>query len=269
MLTLVLGAATHSFELMLSAFILGLACGGYWVRRRIDRAREPLAFLGIVQIAMGLLALATLPLYGAMFDLMQLVIKGTAKTDAGYGIFLLASHGIALAIMFPATFCAGMTLPLITYALLARGHGERSIGAYQEAAHRAGLNWKLGEGLSLGIFFHLAESRERAVREITPWYEEHVKMFGPLGFVPGLTPEQNAAAMGRGGWSAAGAAAMSVRSCSKVPPRMPWPTMLRKASTRVFDRSMTRVLKSSKLRQPAPPASATVVTPTRSVKPSG
>jgi predicted membrane-bound spermidine synthase len=133
MLTLVLGAATHSFELMLSAFILGLACGGYWVRRRIDRAREPLAFLGIVQVAMGLLALATLPLYGAMFDVMQLVIKGTAKTDAGYGIFLLASHGIALAIMFPATFCAGMTLPLITYALLARGHGERSIGAVYAA----------------------------------------------------------------------------------------------------------------------------------------
>ena len=81
---------------------------------------------------------------------------------------------------------------------------EKSIHAYQEAAERAGLDYKLGEGLSLGIFFHLAESRERAVREITPWYEEHVKMFGPLGFVPGLTPEQNIAAMGRGGWGTAG-----------------------------------------------------------------
>ena len=81
---------------------------------------------------------------------------------------------------------------------------EKSIHAYQEAAERARLDYKLGEGLSLGIFFHLAESRERAVREITPWYEEHVKMFGPLGFVPGLTPEQDAAAMGRGGWGAAG-----------------------------------------------------------------
>jgi len=81
---------------------------------------------------------------------------------------------------------------------------ERSIHAYQEAAERAGLGYKLGEGLSLGIFFHIAESRERAVREITPWYEEHVKMFGPLGFVPGMTPAQNLAAMKRGGWSGAG-----------------------------------------------------------------
>ncbi len=81
---------------------------------------------------------------------------------------------------------------------------ERSIYAYQEAAQRGGLNYKLGEGLSLGIFFHLAETRERAIREITPYYEEHVKMFGPLGFVPGITPEQNAAAARRGGWAAAG-----------------------------------------------------------------
>src|SRR5262245_16839134 len=52
----------------------------------------------------------------------------------------------------------------------------KSIDAFQEAAHRAGKDYALGEGLSLGIFYHLADSRERAVREITPWYEEHVKM---------------------------------------------------------------------------------------------
>ena len=38
--------------------------------------------------------------------------------------------------------------------------------------------------------FHLAETREKAMREATPFYEEYVKMFGPLGFVRGLTPEQ-------------------------------------------------------------------------------
>jgi alkanesulfonate monooxygenase SsuD/methylene tetrahydromethanopterin reductase-like flavin-dependent oxidoreductase (luciferase family) len=81
---------------------------------------------------------------------------------------------------------------------------EKSIFAFQEASARAGLNYALGEGLSLGIFYHLADSRERAVREITPWYEEHVKMFGPLGFVPGITPDQLEASTKRGGWGAAG-----------------------------------------------------------------
>jgi len=81
---------------------------------------------------------------------------------------------------------------------------EKSIYGFKEASERAGLDYRLGEGLSLGIFFHLAESRERAVREITPWYEEHVKMFGPLGFVPGITPPQLEASTRRGGWGAAG-----------------------------------------------------------------
>ncbi|HJR50039.1 MAG TPA: LLM class flavin-dependent oxidoreductase, partial [Gemmatimonadales bacterium] len=81
---------------------------------------------------------------------------------------------------------------------------EGPVYAYREAAARAGKDLELSEGLCLSIFMYLADSRERAIREVTPYYEEHVKMFGPLGFVPGLTPEQNAAAMRRGGWGAAG-----------------------------------------------------------------
>jgi hypothetical protein len=69
--------------------------------------------------------------------------------------------------------------------------------------------------------------------------------------------------------SAVGFGSMSSRFCSNVPPRMPLPTMFSRARTRVRERSITRSLKSSKLRQPAQPASTTVVTPTRSMKPSG
>jgi len=133
MLTLVLGAATHSFELMLSAFILGLAFGGLWIRGRIDRSAEPRRFLGVVQIVMGIAALATLPLYGKTFDLMQYAMLALARTDNGYALFHVVGHGIALLVMFPAAFCAGMTLPLITYALLRQGHGEKSIGAVYAA----------------------------------------------------------------------------------------------------------------------------------------
>src|SRR6266446_3307837 len=49
-----------------------------------------------------------------------------------------------------------------------------------------------------------AKPREKAIREIKPFYEEHVKMFGPLGFVPGITPAQLEASTKRGGWDAAG-----------------------------------------------------------------
>jgi alkanesulfonate monooxygenase SsuD/methylene tetrahydromethanopterin reductase-like flavin-dependent oxidoreductase (luciferase family) len=81
---------------------------------------------------------------------------------------------------------------------------ERPIYAYHEAAQRAGLDLKLGEDLCLGVSFHLAETQEKAMREALPFYEEYVKMFAPLGFVRGLTPEQMDAVGRRGGWAEAG-----------------------------------------------------------------
>src|SRR4029077_3064752 len=47
---------------------------------------------------------------------------------AGYIFFNLAGQGVSALVMLPATFCAGMTLPLITGALLRAGAGERAIG---------------------------------------------------------------------------------------------------------------------------------------------
>src|SRR5437870_4208050 len=114
MLSLVLGASTHSFELMLAAFILGLALGGLAVRRRIDATAEPMRLLAAVQIAMGLAALATLPVYDATFSLMEALMQGLARSDAGYRLFNVAGALIAALVMLPATFCAGMTLPLPT-----------------------------------------------------------------------------------------------------------------------------------------------------------
>jgi spermidine synthase len=128
MLSLVLGASTHAFELMLSAFILGLALGGLWVKKRIEALRHEERFLGYVQVVMGLLALSTLPLYGNTFEIMQWVMSSVEKTQQGYVMFNLSSHAIALLIMLPTTFCAGITLPVITHVLLKKGVGEKAIG---------------------------------------------------------------------------------------------------------------------------------------------
>jgi predicted membrane-bound spermidine synthase len=128
MLSLVLGASTHSFELMLSTFILGLALGGLAVRRRVDRTASPERLLGWVQVAMGLAALLTLPVYDRSFELMEFLMRGLQRNDAGYVLFNLSGQAVAALVMLPATFCAGMTLPLITGALLRRGAGEGAIG---------------------------------------------------------------------------------------------------------------------------------------------
>ena len=128
MLSLVLGGATHAFELMLSAFILGLALGAFWVRRRIDGFRDPLRALGIVQWVMGGLAMLTLPIYLASFRWTAALLAALDVSPEGYTLFTLARYGLALVVMLPATFCAGITLPLITRTLLRGGAGEEAVG---------------------------------------------------------------------------------------------------------------------------------------------
>ncbi len=128
MLSLVLGSATHSFELMLSAFVLGIALGANWIRGRADAMERPVYALGMVQWIMGALAVATLPLYVMSFDWMAALLHTFSATAAGYEGFGVARYLICLAIMLPATFCAGITLPLITEILIRHGAGERAIG---------------------------------------------------------------------------------------------------------------------------------------------
>lgn len=128
MLCLVGGSATHSFEIMLSAFILGLAIGGFVIRKRIDGMKNPKLSLGKIQIAMGLCALLTLFFYSGSFGFMKFTEETLSRTDTGYLLFNLYSYGLSMLIMLPATIFAGMTLPLITFILLKGSIGEKSIG---------------------------------------------------------------------------------------------------------------------------------------------
>jgi predicted membrane-bound spermidine synthase len=128
MLALVLGSSFQAFELMLSAFITGLALGGLWIRRRIDHIADPVRFAGVVQLLMGLAALATVFVYHWTFDWMAWALSVLQHRESAYPLFNLFSHTLAFAVMLPATFLAGMTLPLFTHVLLKAGRGERAIG---------------------------------------------------------------------------------------------------------------------------------------------
>ena len=128
MLSMAVGSTMHAFELMLASFIAGIAFGGLWVRKRADQTDSPLRLAGWMQVFMGVAALASLAVYANTFAWVGWLMQGLAKTDAGYGLFNLGTASIAIAIMLPAAFFAGTTLPLFTVALLRNGQGERAIG---------------------------------------------------------------------------------------------------------------------------------------------
>lgn len=62
--------------------------------------------------------------------------------------------------------------------------------AWQQAHARLGKHLELGERLCFGFHFYIADSREQGMREAARYYEENMKMFGPLRLVRALTDQQ-------------------------------------------------------------------------------
>jgi spermidine synthase len=137
MLSLGLGASTHSFEVMLAAFIFGMSAGALWLRRRLDGIADTTGWLVGVLVAKAVLAVLAIYVYTGVLDFVRWMMSATARTDAGYTVTTLAGLAASMAVMVPTAFCAGMTLPLATLALTRRGYGESAIGRVY-AANTAG-----------------------------------------------------------------------------------------------------------------------------------
>jgi alkanesulfonate monooxygenase SsuD/methylene tetrahydromethanopterin reductase-like flavin-dependent oxidoreductase (luciferase family) len=65
------------------------------------------------------------------------------------------------------------------------------VAAYRDALVRAGrLDAELGEDLSIGFHFYLADTQEKAIKAAASYFEENLKMFGPLRLHRGLSERQ-------------------------------------------------------------------------------
>jgi alkanesulfonate monooxygenase SsuD/methylene tetrahydromethanopterin reductase-like flavin-dependent oxidoreductase (luciferase family) len=73
------------------------------------------------------------------------------------------------------------------------GAVDRHMEGFRQAYARRGIQLEMGERLALGYQFHISSSKEQAIREAAPNYEENMKMFGELRLVRALTDEQIAA----------------------------------------------------------------------------
>jgi len=188
MLSLVLGSSTHSFELMLSAFILGLALGSFFVRNKLDSVKNAPRFLAVAQIVMGAAAIATLFTYGSLFKIMVFTIDALDRNSSGYVLFNVISHLICMITMLPSTICAGMVVPLIIHMLYKRGYGEAAIGKVYAVNTAGGILgvivavWGLMElaglkylitiggaidmGLGLYVLYKFAQTKQSLTRTI-------------------------------------------------------------------------------------------------------
>ena len=72
----------------------------------------------------------------------------------------------------------------------AGGASDEVVKRWQETLAKHGRETELGGDLIIGYSVHLADTEQKAMDQVRLWLEERIKMFGPLGFVPGLTEEQ-------------------------------------------------------------------------------
>jgi spermidine synthase len=128
MLSLMMGASTHSFDIMLAAFIAGLSIGSLAIKRVLTRNQDVVLLLSLAQLLMGLAALSTVYFYQTFFEWMNNSNLMFARTLWGYELWTGFKLVLAVLWMAPTSFFAGMTLPLITLFLIRRSKSESLTG---------------------------------------------------------------------------------------------------------------------------------------------
>lgn len=126
LLSLLLGSSSHSFDQMLSAFILGLSLGSAVSGKLLKK--DSLVVLSMAQILMAFFALCTLYFHQPFWGMMNEANQIFNPTSDGYICWSLFKYALSMLWMIPTSFFAGMTLPLITLILTRAFKSEAPIG---------------------------------------------------------------------------------------------------------------------------------------------
>lgn len=126
LLSLLMGSSSHSFDQMLSAFILGLAIGSAVSGKLLKK--DSLIVLSMAQILMAFFALCTLYFHKPFWEMMNEANQIFNPTNDGYVCWSLFKYALSVLWMVPTSFFAGMTLPLITIILTRAFKSEAPIG---------------------------------------------------------------------------------------------------------------------------------------------
>jgi predicted membrane-bound spermidine synthase/tetratricopeptide (TPR) repeat protein len=109
-LTLVIGSSIYSFTTMLVTFLIGLALGGFIYARFLGEREARLSTFGLIEVWVGLAALATIPLFERLPLIFVRLLHGFGDT---FTVFLYLQIFLSALVMFLPTVLLGMTFPLV------------------------------------------------------------------------------------------------------------------------------------------------------------
>ncbi len=130
-LGLSLGSTAVAFSVMLSAFLGGLALGGWYMGARSDRSPAPAMTLVRVEVAaavLGVLSIPALAFAGRAYVWLAITVSG------GPVVSLLLRSAVALLVMLAPATLFGMTFPLATVVGGRIVAGQTAAGAVAAAS---------------------------------------------------------------------------------------------------------------------------------------
>lgn len=107
-LCMVIGSSTYAFTLMLTSFLLGIFLGSLLCARLIDKAKDPIAWLAVIQLLIGGASLFSMERFNSI-PYWNLQLNAAFPNDPNMA--LNARFFIAASIMMPLTFFLGAVFP--------------------------------------------------------------------------------------------------------------------------------------------------------------
>ncbi|HEX5136713.1 MAG TPA: fused MFS/spermidine synthase [Planctomycetota bacterium] len=110
---------TIAFGLMLAAYLLGLGAGALGGTTLALLAKNPRRLLARILLVEAVLALATLLFVTPLGDALEAMRRHYTEKDAVDSAYAMRLFWTALVVVLPATFCAGMLMPVVARITLA------------------------------------------------------------------------------------------------------------------------------------------------------
>ena len=125
-ISMMIGSSTYAFSMMLTAFILGLAIGSMVCAKFADRVRDPLRTLAVIELVIGVSALAFIPVIGALPFFVTSMIS---RFMGSFWQLLIAEFFIIFLLMLIPTIFMGAAFPVANRVLsLKRETIGRTVG---------------------------------------------------------------------------------------------------------------------------------------------
>lgn len=138
---LLFGSTSQAAAVTLAAFFAGLGAGSWWWGRRVATIARPLRFYAWMEFGIAVSALT----YFGVLKLFHVIYPSLYGSVTGTGWMLAVKFVLALALVFPAAFFMGGTVPVIAQAVIRQPERLGRTGAMLYAVNT------LGAGLGVAV----------------------------------------------------------------------------------------------------------------------